>query len=254
MIWPDDYLIPGIKPFHQEEAGIIYCGDCRDILPKLPETHIAITSPPYNTKNKSLGFQPKSTVGQSYYGEYTDNMDNIQYTEWIIQTIWELIRYNQFVFWNMQYISTTKDAIANIIYNMRHNLKDIFIWNKQSVAQIQDGCMANGYEFVFIFGEDNLKQFKNHNFPDNRYVPNIQTWFKKESFRNHHATFPVALPQYFIQHFSKQGNIILDPFLGSGTTTVAAKELGRKFIGIEISEEYCAIAVKRLRQGVLNFG
>ena len=254
MNYPDDYLIPDIKPFHQEEAGIIYCGDCRDILPHLPKVDLAITSPPYNTKNKALGYQPRSTVGQSYYGEYKDNMKDGEYVLWMRDTITRLLSVSNYVFWNMQFISSTKIPIAEIIYNHQDNLKDIFIWNKQAVAQIADGCMANGYEFVMIFGEDGSKQFKNHNFPDNGYVPNIQTWFKKESFKEHHATFPVELPKYFVQHFAKPQSIILDPFLGSGTTAVAAKELGRKFIGIEISEEYCKIAVKRLRQGVLDFG
>ena len=47
MIWPDDYLIHGVEPFHQEEAGIIYCGDCREILPKLPKVDLVLTDPPY---------------------------------------------------------------------------------------------------------------------------------------------------------------------------------------------------------------
>src|SRR5512135_1635175 len=53
--WPDDYLIPGIPPYHQEDAGIIYCADCRDILPHLPKVDLVLTDPPYGI-NMSGGF------------------------------------------------------------------------------------------------------------------------------------------------------------------------------------------------------
>ena len=68
----------------------------------------------------------------------------------------------------------------------------------------------------------------------------------------HETVKPVVLISRLIQTCSKENDIILDPFLGSGTTAVACKELGRNYIGIEISPEYCAIAEKRLAQGVLN--
>ena len=70
----------------------------------------------------------------------------------------------------------------------------------------------------------------------------------------HPVPKPVEWMKWLVNLGSRQNEVILDPFLGSGTTAVAAKELGRKFIGIEISEEYCEIAVKRLRQNVFNFG
>ena len=62
----------------------------------------------------------------------------------------------------------------------------------------------------------------------------------------HPATFPNQLPYDFIRCFSAKGGIVLDPFVGSGTTIVAAKNLGYKYIGIDIAQEYCAIAKKRL--------
>jgi site-specific DNA-methyltransferase (adenine-specific)/site-specific DNA-methyltransferase (cytosine-N4-specific) len=66
--------------------------------------------------------------------------------------------------------------------------------------------------------------------------------------RNHSAAFPLELPKWFIQLFTREGDIVLDPFLGSGTTAVVAKQLNRRYVGIEILEEYCHVAEERLMQ------
>jgi DNA modification methylase len=64
--------------------------------------------------------------------------------------------------------------------------------------------------------------------------------------RDHSATFPTALPEWFIRLFTQSGDVVLDPFMGSGTTGVAAKEMGRTFIGIDINQEYCDQALERM--------
>jgi DNA modification methylase len=69
--------------------------------------------------------------------------------------------------------------------------------------------------------------------------------------RSHSAVFPVALPSWFIKLFTLPGDIVLDPFMGAGTTAVAANQLGRKYVGIETLPEYCEIANKRLAQRAL---
>ena len=71
---------------------------------------------------------------------------------------------------------------------------------------------------------------------------------------NHPAIFPESLARDHILSWSNEGDTVLDCFSGSGTTAKMAKLMGRKAIGIEINEDYCRIAVERLRQGVLNFG
>jgi len=66
--------------------------------------------------------------------------------------------------------------------------------------------------------------------------------------RNHSAAFPEALPTWFIRLFTKPGGLVVDPFVGSGTTAVAAARLGRNYLGIDISPEYCALARKTLKE------
>jgi site-specific DNA-methyltransferase (adenine-specific) len=82
---------------------------------------------------------------------------------------------------------------------------------------------------------------------DMAYPSNVLHMATECGNKNHSATFPVALPAWFIQLFTKPGDVILDPFVGSGTTAVAAKELKRHYIGIDISSDFCEIARKRVQ-------
>lgn len=82
------------------------------------------------------------------------------------------------------------------------------------------------------------------------YPTNVLHMATESSNTGHSAAFPVELPAWFIKLFTVEGDVVLDPFLGSGTTAVAAKNLGRQYVGIEKEAEYLAIAEKRLAEAV----
>lgn len=84
------------------------------------------------------------------------------------------------------------------------------------------------------------------------YPSNVLHMATETSNQGHSAAFPVELPAWFIKLFTQQGDVVLDPFTGSGTTNVAAKQLGRHHIGIEKESEYCGIAMKRI--AAVRFG
>jgi len=242
-----------MTPYYEKGDITIYHGDCREIFPEIPKVEICVTSPPYNMKGKSLGCHPGSKTGDAYYGEYKDNLSDYDYLSFISDVCHSCLSVSENVFWNMQMLSGNKGVFLSLLHSMAANLKDIFIWEKQAVAQVAKGKMATGYEFVLCLGKDNSMIFNQDTFPKNNYVPNIQTWYKSESFPEHHATFPIDLPKYFIRHFTRKDGAVLDPFMGVGTTLRAAKDLGRKAIGIEIEEKYCEISAKRLSQEVFDF-
>lgn len=227
--WPEDYLIPGIKPFHQEEAGIIYCADCRDILPYLPKVDLVLTDPPYGIKRDKgfVGF-----VGFGGFGEpiarrsYADSWDDRRLSKEIIN---EILRVGEII------IIFGGNYYADLLPVGSHWL----VWDKLNTMPTFGDC-----ELAWT----NIKR---------QSVKKITREYNgllgKEDARFHPTQKPLNLFKNIISTYSAADAIVGDFCLGSGTTAVAAKELGRKFIGIEISEEYCAIAVKRLRQGVLQF-
>jgi DNA modification methylase len=197
---------------------------------------------------KSLGYQPNSTVGQKFYGEYQDNKTNDEYVDWCLEVVSECLRISRYVFWNVQFVRSTRDMVFELQNKFKNNMKDIFIWHKQEVSNItaKRGGMAKGWEYVFMLGDNNLSTFEYNNFPPNGYVPNIKTWFKKESFVNHHATFTQEMCHYFINNFTKEGDTICDPFMGMGTVGMSCLKLNRNFIGYEIDKNYYDAAVNRL--------
>ncbi len=86
------------------------------------------------------------------------------------------------------------------------------------------------------------------------YPDNVLHLATESANKNHSAAFPSVLPEWFIKLFTKPGDVVLDPFLGSGTSAVAAKRLGRRYIGIEVLRQFCTEAEKRLKREAIHPG
>ena len=89
---------------------------------------------------------------------------------------------------------------------------------------------------------------------DMAYPDNVLHMATESGNKNHSAAFPVSLPEWFIKLFTKPDDVVLDPFLGSGTTAVAAKINNRRYIGIDISKEFCNISEKRIKNAIDETG
>lgn len=225
------------------ELNKIYNEDCLETMKRMPDNFVdlTVTSPPYNTGGKSL------STGD-YYKEYKDNLTDVEYKIFIYKVLENLLRITKYyIIFNFQLLTNNKLIYLDLFSDYKNNIKDIAIWSKQAVAQIQIGKMATGFEFIVLMGKDNSMIFDYNNFPDNNYVPNIKTWFKKESIKGHGATMPIEMASYFIEYFSKVNDLIYDPFMGSGTTAISCIKQKRRFIGSEITEEYCELAEKRIK-------
>ena len=212
------------KPYyHDEKYGItIYHGDCREILPELPKVDLVLSDPPYG-------------VGINY-GEYTDSPET--YWDWFLPTL-DLMKSAA----DGVVITHRQEAIKHIT-----DWDHLCVWNKPlAFGYAIKGWLAH-WEPIFIFGtQPNIKI--NPNSKPAR--SDVFTVSPVPNNTGHPCPKPLKLISEIMRTF--QGDVICDPFMGSGTTLVAAKQLGRKCIGIEIEEKYCEIAVKRLSQDVLEF-
>jgi DNA modification methylase len=233
MNWPDDYLIPGIEPYHVEEAGIIYCGDCRDILPLFPKVNLVLTDPPYDVH---------AGRGGGCFGNRNHLVNTGGFTDGGCDYGFLANMNNWFCFCSKKQLRALIEKAENC------DNFNILTWCKPNPVPTCNNKYLPDLEFI-VHGFEKGRLFGNMKIKSSYSI--IPCGQKETSHPNEK---PKRLINKLVNLGTIKQEIILDPFLGSGTTAVAAKELGRKFIGIEISEEYCAIAVKRLRQGVLNFG
>jgi site-specific DNA-methyltransferase (adenine-specific)/modification methylase len=143
-----------------------------------------------------------------------------------------LLKYKRLILWGANnYASSLPQSNGWIVWDKRHGLEDMENW-PLGEAEL---AWTNVTGAVRVFR--------------NRWMGLVRDSELGEFY--HPTQKPLNLMRWVITRWSKEGQTVLDPYMGSGTTLRAAKDLGRKAIGIEIEEKYCAIAVQRLRQEVL---
>jgi len=236
------------------EINKIYNESNLKTMSKMPDNFvdIVVTSPPYNIGKGRKNGQRKESIS---YDTYSDNLKKEDYFE---QTgIWldNLLRVTKYhIFYNIQEISGNKGIIKYIYENYSEHLKDVFIWAKTNPPScILDNGVSKGYEYIFCFSKDQPEKstFKYCNFSNYNgdYIKNsiIKPVNNDKENKNHSFAFGDWLPKYFINYFSKEGDLVYDPFMGTGTTAKAAHLLKRNWIGSELSKKYIELANKRLK-------
>ena len=229
MIWPNDYI------------NKIICGDCLEVMKGIPDDSVdlVITSPPYNLGNSHH-------TGDIRHKCYEDELPEQEYQESQIEILNECYR-------------VAKDSM---FYNHKNRIRNGWMISPYQWIFKSDWNLRQ--ELVWFNGSPNFDKCRFYQMTERIYwlSKGVETKFNNNI--NHHdffkweaegtgnihkRSFPKSLPLSMISCFPN--GIILDPFCGSGTTAVACKELGRKFIGIEINPKYCEIAELRLSQEVL---
>jgi len=220
--------MPNINWYYTEENIAIACGDCLEVMKQIPDKSIdlILTDPPYGVK-RDKGF--------GGFGGFGRPIARRQYND-----CWDENRPNKIYFDEILRISKKAlifggNYFADILPQSRHWI----VWDKLNTMPTFGDC-----ELIWT----NIKR---------NSVKKITYQYNgllgKEKERYHPTQKPVKLIKELIEKYSDENDLVLDPFIGSGTTAVACKDLGRKCIGIEISEEYVKIAIKRLSQEVLKF-
>jgi hypothetical protein len=207
-----------VKPYYDDGRGIvIYHGDCREILPTLESVDLVLTDPPYGIGKDG---QAQSTGGHGGRKGYEFlGWDEVRPPREIFEEMFRLSK-GQIIWGGNYFVEYLPPRMGWLV------------WDKGQRINQSDG------ELAFTSFDKALR---------------ILTMNRVELMTAgamHPTQKPTKLMQWCIA-YAPQADTILDPFMGSGTTLRAAKDLGRKAIGIEIEEKYCEIAVRRLAQEVL---
>ena len=220
------------KPYYSHAGITIYHADCRDILPHLDPVELVLTDPPYG-------------INYSKYPTHKDNSKNY------IEFLWPIVEVCE---------SKINDGYF-AIFQATKNLRKCGEWfprewrpivSFREFAQWMPTHIQFRTDFTLFWKVGIPKAWKPKNMPRDYFVSSRVCVTQGMNKRvDHPCPRPIDTMIYLVDVLGYPGGTILDPFMGSGTTLVAAKQLGRKAVGIEIEERYCEIAVQRLQQEVL---
>jgi site-specific DNA-methyltransferase (adenine-specific) len=274
MLLADD----GLAPF----LNRIVHGDCREVLKQLPDACIdlVITSPPYADQRKNVygGIHPDKYVEWflpisaellrvlkptgSFVLNIKERVVEGERHTYVLELI--LAMRKQGWLWTEEYIWHKKNCYPGKWPNrFRDAWERLLHFTKQrQFKMFQEAVMVPmgdwRHERLKKLGENDLHRFNSR--AGSGFGKRIANWLGREWAyptnvlhmatecynRYHAATFPVDLPAWFIKLFTEPGDVVLDPFIGSGTTAVACVRLDRRYIGIEIIEEYVRLAEERI--------
>ena len=208
----------GVKPYHRESNGALFHGDCLEVMRGIPDgaVDLVVTDPPYGISEKWVGgFSANHGWGRSHVEKTTRNAwDSAPPSVACFSEIGRVSRMQ--VVWGGNYFPLPPSRCW-------------LVWNKP-----ERGFTLAEAELAWTNADSLVRVYDGP---------------RHEANRVHPTQKPLDLMKWCLaQSWAAASDIILDPFAGSGTTLVAAKQLGRRYIGIDIEDKYCAIAVDRLRQ------
>jgi DNA modification methylase len=203
---------------------------------------MVFTSPPYNANAKTGQgdiFNKKKSV-KLYSDGYSDNLPSQQYVDFASSVLESCFHVTDgFIFWNVSYNAKSRfEYIQQISGRLPHLIEQI-CWKKTSTIPFK-GSLMRDWEPIYIFSTDKQPLSVREVTSNFWQVNNTDS-----QTENHKACFPVELPERGIKIVSKNTGIIFDPFLGSGSTLIAAEKTGRKCYGMELDPKYCDVIVKR---------
>ena len=228
----------------------VQCDDCETVMNKLPagSVGVIVTSPPYNLRNSTgngmkdgRGGKWKNAALVNGYADHDDDMPHEEYVEWqrrCLTAMMRVLREDGAIFYNHKWrvqgglLQDRADIVSGF------PVRQIIIWQREGGINFNAGYFLPTYEVIYLICK-----------PDFRLAPKANAmgdvWrIPQESNNPHPAPFPIELAQRCIESTTAQ--IVLDPFIGSGSTAIAAEACRREWIGIEKSKDYCKLAEERI--------
>lgn len=250
-----------LNPYYQQDGITIYCGDSMQILMglSLSDVGIILTDPPYSSGGAMRGDRTNNVVSKYVQTEtaknfpdipdfHGDTRDQLGYQWWlslVMNVCWHAASPNALfgVFTDWRQLPATTNAVqaGNWVW------RGIAVWDKTGAARPTKGRFASQAEYVVWGSKGATGEQHADTLPGVFKYPPLA--FGRDD-KEHIAQKPIGLMRELLK-FAADDSLILDPFMGSGTTLRAAKDMGRRAIGIEMSPEYCEIAVRRLAQSVM---
>jgi DNA modification methylase len=235
-----------MKPYYERDGITIFHGDCREVLPTLGPVDHVITDPPYEAEAHQMARRQTREHTVAEYEIEFGQMD-AELRAFVGGECARLAGGWILVFCQVEAAMIWRDALFPARYFRTQ------IWRKPDGApQFTGDRPGMGYESIVTCWNSARRGKWNGGGRHGVYEHCVNNFGRLTSGRPHPTMKPIALMTELVSLFTDPGETILDPFMGSGTTLRAAKDLGRKAIGIEISEAYCEIAARRLDQQVLS--